>query len=322
MSKEQIKKYLGNELDEQERLRVQMYVAEHPDDPEFLAGCEQIFDSGRIPEKELKKALEKLHLRLGMVDHEKSRRMWKWLAFAAVLLLFPMAGALAILVGNSGQLEYRQIRVPACQTRSVTLSDGSVITLSPGSQLVYPDRFCGKERVVFADGQLFAEIAKDSRHPFVINSADVQVRVYGTRFNFKSYSDAEQIELCLLDGSVRVMLGEEKTREMDMKPGDMLRYDRLSGECSVGSFDKEEYDGAAGINCLRFNNESLSEICAELERYFDIRVVILDDSLAGKRYFSYFTNGETPEQILSILAGNSMNVDRQGERLFTISRNL
>ena len=197
-----------------------------------------------------------------------------------------------------------------------------MITLSPGSQLVYPDRFCGKERVVFADGQLFAEIAKDSRHPFVINSADVQVRVYGTRFNFKSYSDAEQIELCLLDGSVRVMLGEEKTREMDMKPGDMLRYDRLSGECSVGSFDKEEYDGAAGINCLRFNNESLSEICAELERYFDIRVVILDDSLAGKRYFSYFTNGETPEQILSILAGNSMYVDRQGERLFTISRNL
>ena len=49
---------------------------------------------------------------------------------------------------------------------------------------------------------------------------------------------------------------------------------------------------------------------------------IEEKSSMAKRYFSYFTNGETPEQILSILAGNSMNVDRQGERLFTISRNL
>lgn len=317
--KEQLDRYFKAELDEQERLKVQMYIAQHPEDPEFRAGCESVFDTGRLSDREVRDALAQLHRRMGLLDHEKSRRLWRALAVAALLLLFPMAGMLAVLARHSGQVEYRQLRVPDCETRTLTLCDGSVLTLAPGSQLVYPDRFRGKERTVFVDGQLFAEISKDARHPFVIHSGDVRVMVHGTRFNFKSYSDADQVELCLVEGAVSVVLGEEDERELDMKPGDMLRYSRRSGECNVAAFDKDEYTGPDDINSLRFNNESLGEICAELERHFGVRVVILDGNLAKRRYFSYFTNGESIDQILSILAGTSMKVARHGEGLITIS---
>lgn len=314
--KEKIEKYFRQELDGQEHLEVQMYIAENPGDPTFNARCESIFDNGRSGGAQVEDALNAVHRRIGLSEYEHSRKIWRSVAVAAMLLILPLAGGLIVLAGRGGEAEYRQIRVPNCQTRTVTLSDGSVLTLAPGTELTYPDRFNGKERTVFLDGQLFADISSDRRHPFVINSGDVSVRVHGTRFNFKSYSDAEHVELRLVEGSVSVGIDKGTEREIAMKPGEMLRYNRVSDEYNVSGFDREE---AAATGALLFNNESLGEICQELERHFGVQVVILDEELAGKRFYSYFTNGESVDRILSVLAGRSMKVSRQNENLIFVS---
>ena len=39
----------------------------------------------------------------------------------------------------------------------------------------------------------------------------------------------------------------------------------------------------------------------DLQRIFDVRIVIADPQLAQKRYFAYFANGESLMEILSSL---------------------
>ncbi|MDD4639493.1 MAG: FecR domain-containing protein, partial [Bacteroidales bacterium] len=73
------------------------------------------------------------------------------------------------------------------------LADGTKIYINSGSRLKFPVSFKGKERVVELEGEAFFEVAKDSSRPFVVKSGDVEIRVLGTQFNLKSYSDDEFI---------------------------------------------------------------------------------------------------------------------------------
>ena len=45
----------------------------------------------------------------------------------------------------------------------------------------------------------------------------------------------------------------------------------------------------------------MHDIALDLERLFGTRIVILDEALAQTRYFAYFTNNETLDQILSAI---------------------
>ena len=59
---------------------------------------------------------------------------------------------------------------------------------------------------------------------------------------------------------------------------------------------------------MHFFNLRLCDIVSDLERIFGIKVVLLDESLADTRYFAWFTNNETLEQILKgINADGKMN---------------
>lgn len=314
-----LEKYFKGELNESESLKAQLFIAEHPDDPRVLALAEAAFDSEGADDSFVEQDLASLHETLGVSYGKVERRMrlWRSLTLAAAAVAVPLALATGILASRNRPVEYRQITVPDCGMQTLTLSDGTVLSLGSGSSVIYPEHFQGKERSVFLSGQVFAQVSKDPRHPFVIHSGDVDVRVYGTTFNFKSWTDADQVELCLLEGAVTMSLGEVD-REVVVTPGDMVRYSRRDGNYELGSFDRDDY-GPDAVNYLRFNNETLAEIACELEKVFGVRIVILDGKLASRRFFSYFTNGESLDEILEALSSGSMKIGRQGSELITLS---
>jgi len=88
------------------------------------------------------------------------------------------------------------------QTRNLTLPDGTLLTLNAGSRITWPDRFSGANREVFLDGEVVANVAKDSEHPFIIHSGEADIRVHGTTFDLKAYHDASILEIMLREGSV------------------------------------------------------------------------------------------------------------------------
>ena len=97
-----------------------------------------------------------------------------------------------------------QLNVPFGKTSVVLLADGSKVQLNAGSRLVYPENFTGDKREVFLSGEAFFEIQKDSNHPFIVATTDINIEVKGTKFNLSAYASDACYETVLAEGKVRI----------------------------------------------------------------------------------------------------------------------
>lgn len=217
--------------------------------------------------------------------------------------------------------EWEEVVSSYGEAKSVTLSDGSVIRLRNDSRVFYPKNFSGNFRQVFVSGELYADIAKDRRHPFILSSDGVNVKVKGTKFNYRAYSGSPKVELALVEGSVQMSVdlsGAEKV--MDIEAGTGIKFDRETGDIVRYSFNDGESIPWGGDKSLYFNNLTLDEIAARLERVFDVTIAIGSDKLRESRFYASFTDAESAEQVLDALcATNVMKVTKQGEKHFMIT---
>lgn len=57
--------------------------------------------------------------------------------------------------------EYDQLLVPAGKRAKIELSDGTLVTVNSQSKVIYPRRFKGETRTIYAQGEVFLEVAHD-----------------------------------------------------------------------------------------------------------------------------------------------------------------
>ena len=150
-----------------------------------------------------------------------------------------------------------------------------------------------------------AKVAKDPEHPFIIQSGDIDVRVHGTTFNFKSYRNNTMVEMILLEGSVSMDIHSENgVREVRLTPGDIAQYDREAGDVTLGKISSESFHVFAENRSFSFFNVPLCDIAADLERSFGTEIVIADPSIVSRRFLAFFTNHESLDDILRLLSVN------------------
>lgn len=95
--------------------------------------------------------------------------------------------------------EYNQLLVPAGKRVRVELSDGTRLVVNSQSKVIYPCRFNGDIRKIYAQGEVFLEVAHDKQHPFIVESEDFKLRVLGTKFNISNYKGgATNIDVMVL----------------------------------------------------------------------------------------------------------------------------
>lgn len=92
----------------------------------------------------------------------------------------------------------------ATKPLTILLTDGSVVTLEPGSRLQYPRRFVGKQRAVTLSGEAFFEVARRPQQPFVVTTNDFTTTVLGTSFRVRSSSPQHRAFVIVRSGKVAV----------------------------------------------------------------------------------------------------------------------
>ena len=306
-----LKRYFLGQLSPQEEVRVQDWLVEHSEDPQVQEALEAIMKEMETVDMEVSSAAyKKVSARLGLERKsrfEKTvRTIGRWVMGVAACVMLPLLGAFAYSrMSVQEQAEWLEFKVPYGQTDELTLADGTCLHLNAGTRVTYPSSFLGSERRIFIEGEVFAEVAKNPDQPFVISSGDVDVKVLGTTFNFKAYDNTECVELILLEGSVQVDIdANTRTKQIQLHPGEMIQYDRKSGEIEMKDFQPHLYKGFHDDGSIHFFNLRLSDIASDLERLFGVKVVLLDEELAETRYFAWFSNNETLDQIL-----DGINVD-------------
>ena len=199
---------------------------------------------------------------------------------------------------------WREVYAPYGETREVRLSDGSCITINSGSRLIYPASFVEAERRVYLSGEAYADIAKDAGRRFVLSANDVDILVHGTQFNVRSYDGDSEVAVSLYEGSIDMRTKNlEHNRTVAMRSGDVVKLDKRSGVVSEVHLPGVSSKNSDNRNLI-FLDSRLSDIAAQLERTFRIRIVIDDPQLADERYYSAFINGESLEQIMAALRLN------------------
>ena len=120
------------------------------------------------------------------------------------------------LKASSGKLEYNTLSNPlGSRVTDMVLSDGSHVWLNAGSSITYPVAFIANKRQVTITGEAYFEVAPDAARPFYVRKGDMDIKVLGTHFNVNAYDDQKNMEVTLLEGSVRVT---NPTGSMTIRP--------------------------------------------------------------------------------------------------------
>lgn len=170
---------------------------------------------------------------------------------------------------NQPSLHYSYLTVPYGKRAFLKLSDGTSLWVNSGSKIKFPDEFTGKEREIFVEGEIYAEIFRDEKRPFIITTDKLSITVLGTEFNLSAYKDEKTINVVLVHGSVQVE--PELGVSVVMEPNQLYTYN--NNISTVESIDVEEYISWKEGRLI-FHNEPFEKILLRLARYYNVTMIL------------------------------------------------
>ena len=183
---------------------------------------------------------------------------------------------------NKDEINYNQLLVPAGKRAKVKLSDGTILTVNSLSKVIYPTSFTGNVRKIYAQGEVFLDVAHDKKHPFIVESNDFSLRVLGTKFNISNYKEMGETTIVLVEGSVEVT--DTNENKAKLSPNDLLNITNgaVNGQKKV---DVNEY--ISWMNGILFlNGKDLESITQKLSIYYGVSIccssVVADKKIYGK----------------------------------------
>ena len=227
--------------------------------------------------------------------YERKNRYLKIFSVAASLLICLSIGAGWLFLKEKEPVMV-SVATAEGEMLSLTLPDGSLVTLNSQSSLSYAEDFKGAERTVVLDGEALFDVVKDKEKCFVVKSDTVSVCVYGTKFNVQAYDSNENVEVSLLEGNVKVKAME---RQAELQPGEQAVFNRNTFEMKKAKVDVNAF-ASWKSGRIYFKDRPFSEITSLLERKFGQKVYIMSDALKKVRFSGDFSESETLENILKV----------------------
>ena len=252
-------------------------------------------------------------------------RLWAPMALAACLALVAFnTGILGTLFDADNRYE-TQIG----EQRQVALDDGTVIVLDTQTRVValYSDT---RRRVVLERGQARFDVAKDSARPFVVEAGSGEITALGTAFVVSKSRD--NVVVTLLEGSVAITQETVNTPpppatavatqaadpqppaavlDMKLTPGQQVAYSAQAG-ISVASAANIKQVTAWQQGRLMFEDDTLSEVLDELNRYSSTKILFGDDNLKQVKITGVFKTGDHGKAIKALQAYFPMRVIEDG----------
>jgi transmembrane sensor len=225
------------------------------------------------------------------------RNTW-WAAAAAIVL--GVAVAAWMRMGS----EVQTLATAVGQQRSVTLADGSVVTLNTNS-IVETHLQRGLREIYLRQGEAHFQVAHDRSRPFLVHAGDAVVQAVGTQFEVRLRND-QHVDVLVNEGRVEVR------SEVAAEPASSGHSVRLTLRSHVHTLDAGQQLSPAGNDysvvpvsthrlssvlawrdgAVVFDGESLSDAIAEISRYTDTRIIVSDPQVAALKVGGRYRTGD------------------------------
>lgn len=183
--------------------------------------------------------------------------------------------------------ELNKLVVPYGKRSNLTLSDGTEVWLNSGTELDFPSEFSGKTREIHVNGEIFIEVAHNSKVPFIVHAKDMDILVQGTSFNISAYRDDSRKTVVLVEGKVKIERGSVQIAEL-------LPNEKI--DITGNNILKERVDVSEYISwrngVMVFNSTPMSEILKKIGRYYNVQfegtadIPLSKQTCSGKLFLS------------------------------------
>lgn len=252
------------------------FCNQYPEKKEIVGTARQIvgalfFDEPKIEQGEYQNSLARLKRYMGK-KYENKRSIGNfayWIGRVAAILIVPLFLVSAFLYFRNLHEQTVQYIVPNGQKSNVILADGTNVWLNSGSTLTYSADYRNRRKVQLT-GEAFFDVATDKKNPFLVETRDYTVKVYGTQFNLRAYADSEESETVLKEGSVSIIINGKD--EVKLTPGQRFFQDE-NKKYSLSKVNPDLYMSWKD-NLLRINNERLQELIVRMERWYGVNIQV------------------------------------------------
>lgn len=204
---------------------------------------------------------------------------------------------------DPGTATYNQLIVPHAKTFQLILSDGTHVYVNSGTKIKYPESFLGqKNRIVqIEDGEAYFSVSRDTTHPFIVQTGEMEIEVLGTVFNISAYREDKDIRTVLVEGSVQVT-PPGKPEGRTLSPREMASYDKEGQELTVAPVEVASHIAWKDGRML-FIDEPFESIVKKIERSYGVKVINYNKELLGAHFYGDFDmTRESVEDVLKVFS--------------------
>lgn len=243
------------------------------------------------------------------------------LKVAAFIALLLSIGALTFFIlqkkNNNTPVFSQEIMVPNGHQKKIILNDGTTVWLNSASMLKVDDNYGKKNRNVYLEGEGYFEVVHHKNMVFTITTKNYTVRDIGTKFNIKAYTADSIFETAVMDGKISVegrFAGNDKVSTIFLTKNAVLKVQhpllqKATTTSSVNSVPIVVVKNSSNINTynywkddmLVFDDLSFKDIAVQLQRKYNVVIVISNDSLNNYHFSGSFNKVRTIENVLNII---------------------
>ena len=251
------------------------------------------------------------------LHHDRFKRFWNrvtpkkpfkalnlWYRYAAVFVVALSMGFLMryLVAGQPGIPVFTQKIEYTSEKGSVStihLEDGSSIWLSSGSKITILKSSTG-ETSAKLDGEAYFDLIPDPTRKFSVDLGNFKIKDIGTKFNIRAYSAESGIYATLVDGQID-LFNNGDVSVLSMVPGDYMKFNKQTNQFAVKQQDPS-IATAWKDGKFVFIDKTLTEICSELENWYNVEIIISNKSLANYKYTSVIKRTTTVNMVMKMLS--------------------
>lgn len=349
---------LAGEATQAELREFEEIIQDHPDWQQALQGIDDIWKLPVQADEMQAEDAYLIHLQQLKEQHisfeddahgnpvikPRSSKIWHWVAAAAAIIatifIVPRLSSGHTNKNTSITRSVNEITTRPGSKSKVELPDGSVVWLNAGSKLTYNKDFGQVQREVTLSGEGFFDVAKMKDKPFVIHTANINIKVLGTVFNVKAYPEDKRTETSLIRGRIEVTIKNRPNDKIILSPSEKLVVEneeaviatpvKKTGEkeeilqgplVAVNKLHYNPTDSTVAEtewikNRLVFRDESFNELAIRMERWYGVTIEIGDARLGETRLNGTFEDETVSQALDELKEFIPFHYEQKGTKIF------
>lgn len=293
--------YLSGQLSQSDFEQLQRKVVQTSDEDLWNLMCGEFSSSAssaKMEDASQQRILQQLQQQIRRSQRWQLVRRLLRRASVVILLVSVLSGSIWWLRSQHAKTPiYTYVSVKAGSKSTITLPDGTHVSLNGNSQLRYHVVPEEQREVELLRGEAYFDVTKDANCPFHVRVNDMQIEVLGTRFNVRCHEGV--VETALFSGAVQLSAAG-LSQVYQLVPGRKSVYSVVNHQMNICDNDSTT-DARWKDGYLAFSSQPLSEVLQEIENWYGVTIELRNQKLADDLLTGAFYH-ETLESVLYSLS--------------------